>query len=82
MNGGKIIQMRKFHFLEGKKYQNKVFIADKPKVAGTLAYQFLKIHYKLGNKKFDFEIIDKDLGKKYKYSGETLNNGKINVRSL
>ena len=82
MNGGKNIKLRKFHFLEGKTYHSKVFLADKPKTGANLAYQFLKEHYKLGSKKFNFTIIDTDINRKYKYSGETLKNGQIKIKTV
>lgn len=82
MNGGKDIKLRKFHFLEGKKYHSKVFLASKPIVGANLAYQFLKEHYNLGNKKFNFTIVDKNIPRKYKYQGETLKDGHIKIKSV
>lgn len=82
MNGGKNIKLRKFHFLEEKKYHSKVFLADKPIVGANLAYQFLKEHYNLGNKKFNFTIIDKDINRKYQYQGQTLKDGKIKIKTV
>ena len=77
----KKINLRKFRFLEGKTYHHKVFLADKPIVGASLAYQFLKNHYKLNKKMFIFQIIDNDNKRKYKYIGETLKDGKIKIKT-
>jgi hypothetical protein len=79
--GGSKIKLRTFHFLEPKSYNEHAFRAEKPIVAGKMAYDFLRTHYKLKKgSSIMFTIEDRIKNKKYNYIGEKVNN-KIIIKS-
>jgi hypothetical protein len=73
--GGKKIQMRTYHFLKYKKYSERAFIAERPIIAAGNAYDFMKLHYDIGDKQVTFTIHDRQSNKKYKYIAKTLKDG-------
>ena len=79
--GGKKIQMRTYHFLKSKKYSERAFIAERPIIAADNAYDFMKLHYDIGNKKVTFTIHDRVNNKKYKYTARTLKDGTNVIKS-
>ena len=79
--GGKKIQMRTFHFIKHKKYSERAFIAERPIIAADNAYEFMKIHYDIGNKQVSFKIHDRINNKKYKYTAKTLKDGTTVIKS-
>ena len=79
--GGSKIKLRTFHFLEPKSYNEHAFRAEKPIIAGKMAYDFLRTHYKLKkDSSIMFTIEDRIKNKKYNYIGEKVNN-KIIIKS-
>jgi hypothetical protein len=81
MSGGSKIKLRTFHFLEPKSYNEHAFRAEKPIIAGKMAYDFLRTHYKLKKgSSIMFTIEDRIKNKKYNYIGEKVNN-KIIIKS-
>ena len=79
--GGKKIQMRTYHFLKYKKYSERAFIAERPIIAADNAYDFMKLHYDIGNKQVTFTIHDRVNNKKYKYIAKTLKDGTNVIKS-
>lgn len=81
MSGGSKIKLRTFHFLEPKSYNEHAFRAEKPIIAGKMAYDFLRTHYKLKKgSSIMFTIEDRQKDRKYNYIGEKVNN-KIIIKS-
>ena len=81
MTGGSKIKLRTFHFLEPKSYNEHAFRAEKPIIAGKMAYDFLRTHYKLKKgSSIMFTIEDRIKDQKYNYIGEKVNN-KIIIKS-
>jgi hypothetical protein len=81
MSGGSKIKLRTFHFLEPKSYNEHAFRAEKPIIAGKMAYDFLRTHYKLKKgSSIMFTIEDREKDRKYNYIGEKVNN-KIIIKS-
>jgi hypothetical protein len=81
MFGGSKIKLRTFHFLEPKSYNEHAFRAEKPIIAGKMAYDFLRMHYKLKKgSSIMFTIEDREKDRKYNYIGEKVNN-KIIIKS-
>ncbi len=81
MSGGSKIKLRTFHFLEPKSYNEHAFRAEKPIIAGKMAYDFLRMHYKLKKgSSIMFTIEDREKDRKYNYIGEKVNN-KIIIKS-
>jgi hypothetical protein len=81
LSGGSKIKLRTFHFLEPKSYNEHAFRAEKPIIAGKMAYDFLRTHYKLKKgSSIMFTIEDRIKNKKYNYIGEKVNN-KIIIKS-
>jgi hypothetical protein len=81
MSGGSKIKLRTFHFLEPKSYNEHAFRAEKPIIAGKMAYDFLRMHYKLKkSSSIVFTIEDREKDRKYNYIGEKVNN-KIIIKS-
>jgi hypothetical protein len=81
LSGGSKIKLRTFHFLEPKSYNEHAFRAEKPIIAGKMAYDFLRTHYKLKKgASIMFTIEDRIKNKKYNYIGEKVNN-KIIIKS-
>ena len=81
MLGGSKIKLRTFHFLEPKSYNEHAFRAEKPIIAGKMAYDFLRMHYKLKKgSSIMFTIEDRIKDRKYNYIGEKVNN-KIIIKS-
>ena len=81
MSGGSKIKLRTFHFLEPKSYNEHAFRAEKPIIAGKMAYDFLRMHYKLKkSSSIIFTIEDRQKDRKYNYIGEKVNN-KIIIKS-
>ena len=79
--GGSKIKLRTFHFLEPKSYNEHAFRAEKPIIAGKMAYDFLRTHYKLKKgSSIMFTIEDRIKDRKYNYIGEKINN-KIIIKS-
>jgi len=79
--GGSKIKLRTFHFLEPKSYNEHAFRAEKPIIAGKMAYDFLRTHYKLKKgSSIMFTIEDRIKDRKYNYIGEKVNN-KIIIKS-
>jgi hypothetical protein len=79
--GGSKIKLRTFHFLEPKSYNEHAFRAEKPIIAGKMAYDFLRTHYKLKKESsIMFTIEDRIKDRKYNYIGEKVNN-KIIIKS-
>ena len=79
--GGKKIQMRTYHFLKYKKYSERAFIAERPIIAADNAYDFMKLHYDIGNKQVTFTIHNRVNNKKYKYIAKTLKDGTNVIKS-
>lgn len=80
-SGGSKIKLRTFHFLEPKSYNEHAFRAEKPIIAGKMAYDFLRTHYKLKKgASIMFTIEDRIKNKKYNYIREKVNN-KIIIKS-
>jgi hypothetical protein len=73
--------MQTYHFLRSKKYSERAFIAERPIIAADNAYDFMKLHYDIGNKKVTFTIHDRVNNKKYKYSARTLKDGTNLIKS-
>ena len=81
MSGGSKIKLRTFHFLEPKSYNEHAFRAEKPIIAGKMAYDFLRTHYKLKKESsIMFTIEDRIKVRKYNYIGNKVNN-KIIIKS-
>jgi len=81
MAGGSKIKLRTFHFLEPKSYNEHAFRAEKPIIAGKMAYDFLRMHYKLKKgSSIMFTIEDRMKDRKYNYIGHKVNN-KIIIKS-
>jgi hypothetical protein len=81
MSGGSKIKLRTFHFLEPKSYNEHAFRAEKPIIAGKMAYDFLRMHYKLKkSSSIMFTIEDRQKDRKYNYIGQKVNN-KIIIKS-
>jgi DNA-binding ferritin-like protein (Dps family) len=81
MSGGSKIKLRTFHFLEPKSYNEHAFRAEKPIIAGKMAYDFLRTHYKLKkSSSIMFTIEDRQKDRKYNYIGQKVNN-KIIIKS-
>ena len=81
LSGGSKIKLRTFHFLEPKSYNEHAFRAEKPIIAGKMAYDFLRTHYKLKKgSSIMFTIEDRIKNKKYNYIGHKVNN-KIIIKS-
>ena len=81
MSGGRKIKLRTFNFLEPKSYNEHAFRAEKPIIAGKMAYDFLRMHYKLKKgSSIVFTIEDRQKDRKYNYIGEKVNN-KIIIKS-
>jgi hypothetical protein len=80
-HGGSKIKLRTFHFLEPKSYNEHAFRAEKPIIAGKMAYDFLRTHYKLKKgSSIMFTIEDRQKDRKYNYIGNKVNN-KIIIKS-
>ena len=73
--------MQTYHFLRYKKYSERAFIAERPIIAADNAYDFMKLHYDIGNKKITFTIHDRVNNKKYKYTARTLKDGTNVIKS-
>ena len=73
--------MRTFYLLKHKKYSKQPFKAERPIVAAHNAYDFLKLHDKIGKKKINMTIYDIANNKKYKYLAKTLKDGKNVLKS-
>jgi hypothetical protein len=81
MSGGSKIKLRTFHFLEPKSYNEHAFRAEKPIIAGKMAYDFLRMYYKLKKGlSIMFTIEDRQKDRKYNYIGHKVNN-KIIIKS-
>ena len=81
LQGGSKIKLRTFHFLEPKSYNEHAFRAEKPIIAGKMAYDFLRTHYKLKkSSSIMFTIEDRQKDRKYNYIGHKVNN-KIIIKS-
>ena len=81
ITGGNQIKLRTFHFLEPKTYNEHAFRAEKPIIAGKMAYDFLRTHYKLKkSSSIMFTIEDRIKDRKYNYIGKKVNN-KIIIKS-
>ena len=78
---GKKIQLRTFHFLKYKKYSERAFTAERPIIAADNAYDFMKLHYNIGDKQVTFAIHDRVNNKKYKYVAKTLKDGTNVIKS-
>ena len=79
--GGKKITMRTFYLLKHKKYSRQSFKAERPIIAAHNAYDFLKLHDKIGKKQINLTIYDIANNKKYKYIAKTLKDGKNVLKS-
>jgi hypothetical protein len=79
--GGKRITMRTFYLLKHKKYSKQPFKAERPIAAAHNAYDFLKLHDKIGKKQITMTIYDIANNKKYKYIAKTLKDGKNVLKS-
>jgi hypothetical protein len=79
--GGVRIAMRTFYLLKHKKYSKQSFKAERPIVAAHNAYDFLKLHDKIGKKQISMTIYDIANNKKYKYIAKTLKDGKNVLKS-
>lgn len=80
-SAGKQIQMRTYHFLKSKKYSERAFTAERPIIAADNAYDFMKLHYNIGDKQVTFTIHDRMNNKKYKYIAKTLKDGKNLIKT-
>jgi hypothetical protein len=79
--GGKRITVRTFYLLKHKNYCKIPFKAELPITAANNAYDFLKLHDKIGKKKINMTIYDIANNKKYKYLAKTLKDGKNVLKS-
>ena len=79
--GGKRITLRTFYLLKHKKYSKQPFKAERPITAAHNAYDFLKLHDKIGKKQINITIYDIANNKKYKYIAKTLKDGKNVLKS-
>lgn len=79
--GGKRITMRAFYLLKHKKYSKQPFKAERPIIAAHNAYEFLKLHDKIGKKQINMTVYDIANNKKYKYIAKTLKDGKNVLKS-
>lgn len=79
--GGKRITMRTFYLLKYTKYSKQPFKAGRPIEAAHNAYDFLKLHDKIGKKQITMTIYDIANNKKYKYIAKTLKDGKNVLKS-
>jgi hypothetical protein len=79
--GGKRITMRTFYLLKHKKYSKQPFKAERPIIAAHNAYEFLKLHDKIGKKQINMTVYDIANNKKYKYIAKTLKDGKNVLKS-
>jgi hypothetical protein len=81
-NGGdKKKTMRTFYLLKHKDYYEYPFESERPISAAHNAYDFLKIHDKIGKKQIVLTIYDIANKKKYKYIAKTLKDGKNVLKS-
>jgi hypothetical protein len=79
--GGKKNTERTFNLHKNKKYSEYQFKAERPIIAGHNAYEFLKLHDKIGKKKINLTLYDMANNKKYKYIAKTLKDGKNVLKS-
>lgn len=79
--GGDGVVLRKFHFPKQETFHQRVFKANKPKVAAEIAYDFIKNHYNVDKNKITFKIEDRERNKVYKYSAKTKADGSVIVKS-
>jgi hypothetical protein len=79
--GGKKITVRTFYLLKHTKYSKQPFKAERPIIAAYNAYNFLKLHDKIGKKQISMTIYDIANNKKYKYIAKTLKDGKNVLKS-
>jgi hypothetical protein len=79
--GGKKNTERTFNLHKNKKYSEYQFKAERPIIAGHNAYEFLKLHDKIGKKKINLTLYDTANNKKYKYIAKTLKDGKNVLKS-
>jgi hypothetical protein len=79
--GGKKITMRTFYLIKHKKYSKQPFKAERPIIAAHNAYDFLKLHDKIGKKQINMTIYDIANNKKYKYTAKTIKDGKNVLKS-
>jgi hypothetical protein len=79
--GGKKNNERTFNLHKNKKYSEYQFKAERPIIAGHNAYDFLKLHDKIGKKKINLTLYDTANNKKYKYIAKTLKDGKNVLKS-
>jgi hypothetical protein len=79
--GGKKNTERTFNLHKNKKYSEYQFKAERPIIAGHNAYDFLKLHDKIGKKKINLTLYDMANNKKYKYIAKTLKDGKNVLKS-
>ena len=80
-SAGKRITVRTFYLLKQTKYSKQPFKAERPITAAHNAYDFLKLHDKIGKKKINMTIYDIANNKKYKYLAKTLKDGKNVLKS-
>jgi len=80
-SGGKKKTMRTFYLLKHKDYYEYPFESERPISAAHNAYDFLKIHDKIGKKQIKLIIYDIINKKKYKYIAKTLKDGKNVLKS-
>jgi len=79
--GDKKKTMRTFYLLKHKEYYEYPFESERPISAAHNAYDFLKIHDKIGKKQIKLIIYDIINKKKYKYIAKTLKDGKNVLKS-
>jgi hypothetical protein len=79
--GDKKKTMRTFYLLKHKDYYEYPFESERPISAAHNAYDFLKIHDKIGKKQIKLIIYDIINKKKYKYIAKTLKDGKNVLKS-
>ena len=80
-SGGKKKTVRTFYLLKHKKYSKQPFKAERPIVAAHNAYDFLKLHDKIGKKQINMTVYDIANNKKYKYTAKTIKDGKNVLKS-
>jgi len=79
--GDKKKTMRTFYLLKHKEHYEYPFESERPISAAHNAYDFLKIHDKIGKKQIKLIIYDIANKKKYKYIAKTLKDGKNVLKS-
>ena len=79
--GDKKKTIRTFYLLKHKEYYEYPFESERPITAAHMAYDFLKLHDKIGKKQINLTIYDIANNKKYKYIAKTLKDGKNVLKS-